>query len=134
MFLRTRADYFKKDFQKIFRRKKSIFWRTIWTFINMFLSWIFFSSLISFLNSNNFFTILMTFIFIIMFCIFVYCCKQTRTISILNNLYIKCISTFFYFFLLKHILFCSLKWMKSSFINFKIFEQFLIWWSNWWQL
>ena len=133
LFLRTWANCFKKNFQRIFWRKKSISWRTIRTFINMFSSWIFFLSSISFLNSNNFFTILITFIFIIMFYIFVCCCKQTRAISILNNLYIKRILTFFCFSLSKHILFRSLKWMKSLSINFKIFEQFSIWWSNWWQ-
>ena len=85
LFLRTWIDCFKNKISENLLTKKLIFWWITLTFINMFLSWIFFLISILFLNLNNFYIILMIFTFIAIFYIFVYCCKQTRATFILNN-------------------------------------------------
>ena len=124
-FFKIRTNCFSEDFHEILRAEKLFSCRATRIFINISSSWSS-SSLCSFFEKSNFFTMMTELIFIAIDCESLTCCKHWRTASARNNLYYKRIFVSFYSARSKHIFFCSLKWIRSLFISWFIFEQSFI--------
>ena len=120
-FFKIRANYFNENFHEILRTEKLFSCRATRIFINIFLLWNFFL-LCLFFEENSFFTIMIELIFIAADCESLTCCKYWQAVSARNNLYYKRIFVSSCSVRSKYILFCSLKWIKSLFINWFIFE------------
>ena len=124
-FFKIRANYFNKDFYETLRAEESFSCRAARIFINIFSSWNF-SLLCSFFEKDSFFTMMIELTFIAIDCESLTCCKHWRTTSAWNNSYYKRISASSCSARSKYILLCSLKWIRSLFINWFIFEQSFI--------
>ena len=121
-FFKIWANYFNENFNKILWIKKSFSCRAAQIFINIFSSQNSFL-LCSFSEKKSFFTMMTELTFIATDCKLLTCCKHWWVTSAQNNLYYKRIFASFCSTRSKHIFFCSLKWIRSLFINWFIFEQ-----------